>query len=106
MNTGSNLMDRPTQNNRQGRIDCLVKGLKQAKEKNMSGGSVDYACYKTSQFADDLRNRLQEQGKDPSGGGWPNAIWKTDVACKLYEIAAFADYIAALMKEAEWLLFR
>ena len=41
--------------------------------------------------------------KTRAAEGWPNAIWKTDVACKLAEIAAFADYIAALMKEAEWL---
>ena len=69
----------------------------------MSGGSFDYACYRTMQFADELRNKLQEQGKDPSGEGWPNATWPTDVACKLSEIAAFADYVGALMKEAEWL---
>ena len=69
----------------------------------MSGGSFDYACYKAMQFADELRNKLQEQGKDPSGEGWPNPTWPTDVACKLAEIAAFADYVGALMKEAEWL---
>ena len=69
----------------------------------MSGGSFDYACYRTMQFADELRNKLQEQGKDPSGEGWPNATWTSDVACKLSEIAAFADYVGALMKEAEWL---
>jgi len=32
-----------------------------------------------------------------------NATWTSDVACKLSEIAAFADYVGALMKEAEWL---
>ena len=26
----------------------------------MSGGSFDYACYRTMQFADELRNKLQE----------------------------------------------
>ena len=69
----------------------------------MSGGSFEYAYYRTMQFADELRNKLQEQGKDPSGGGWPNETWTTDVACKLSEIAAFADYVGVLMKEAEWL---
>ena len=69
----------------------------------MSGGSFDYACYRAMQFAEYLRNKLQEQGKDPSGEGWPNTTWDTDVACKLAEIAAFADYVGALMKEAEWL---
>lgn len=69
----------------------------------MSGGSFDYAYCRTMQFADELRNKLQEQGKDPSGEGWPNAAWSTDIACKLSEIAALADYIGALMKEAEWL---
>ena len=69
----------------------------------MSGGSFDYACYRTMQFADELRNKLQEQGKDPLGEGWPNATWQTDVACRLSEIAAFSDYVGALMKEVEWL---
>ena len=44
-----------------------------------------------------------EQGKDPSGEGGRIPTWPTDVACKLAEIAAFADYVGALMKEAEWL---
>lgn len=69
----------------------------------MSGGSFDYACYRTMQFADDLRNKLREQGKDPSGYGDFNPTWTTDVACKLSEIAALADYVGAMMKEAEWL---
>lgn len=69
----------------------------------MSGGSFDYTCYRVMQFADELRNKLQEQGEDPSGKGWPNPTWTRDVACKLAEIAAFADYVGALMKEAEWL---
>ena len=43
----------------------LLEGL----EKEMSGGSFDYACYRTMQFADELRNKLQEQGKDPRGEG-------------------------------------
>lgn len=81
------------------RWNDLLEGL----EKEMSGGSFDYACYRTMQFADELRNKLQEQGKDPRGEGWPLPTWETEVACKLGEIAAFADYIGALMKEAEWL---
>ena len=55
----------------------------------MSGGSFDYAYSRTM------------QGKDPSGEGWLNPEWTADVACKLSEIAAFADYVGALMKEAE-----
>ena len=69
----------------------------------MSGGSFDYAYARTLEFADDLRNRLQEQGNDPSGEGWPHRTWTTDTSCKLAEIAAFADYVGSLMKEAEWL---
>ena len=69
----------------------------------MSGGSFDYACYRTMQFADELRNKLQEQGKDTSGHGWSHPTWTPDVARKLEELAAFADYVGALMKEAEWL---
>jgi len=55
------------------------------------------------QFADELRNKLQEQGKYLRGEGWSLPTWETEVACRLGEIAAFADYIGALMKEAEWL---
>lgn len=69
----------------------------------MSGGSFDYAYQRAVWFADDLRNRLQEQGKDPSGDGDFNPTWETATAFKLAEIAAFADYLGALMKEAEWL---
>lgn len=69
----------------------------------MSGGSFNYAYSRMEQFADELRNKLQEQGKDPQGYGYPNPRWTTDVACKLATVAALADYVALLAKEAEWL---
>lgn len=69
----------------------------------MSGGSFDYAYERPARFANELRNKLREQGKDPRSEGWPAPVWNTDVACALSKIAAFADYVSALMKEAEWL---
>ena len=69
----------------------------------MSGGSFDYAYSRMSQFADELRNKLCEQGKDTQGYGYLNPQWTTDVACKLATVAALANYVALLAKEAEWL---
>lgn len=68
----------------------------------MSGGSFDYAYSSVSRFADDLRNKLDEQGK-PNGEGWTQPEWTPDVSAKLAEIAALAERVSKLMKEAEWL---
>lgn len=70
----------------------------------MSGGSFDYACYRATQFADELRNKLTEQGKPRAGGwgdNWPE--WPADVAATLAQIADTAEHAGRLMKEAEWL---
>lgn len=69
----------------------------------MSGGSFDYACYKTMQFADELRNKLDTQGKDTDGSGWTRPKWSSAVADKLNGIADMAEHVGFLMKEAEWL---
>ena len=67
----------------------------------MSGGSFDYAYRRMMDFADDLRNKLAEQGQVVDG--WEVGTWKPQVAVKLEEIAHIVDYAAKLAKEAEWL---
>ena len=68
----------------------------------MSGGHFNYAYCQTSQFADELRNDLDEQGKD-LGDGWPRPTYGAEVSGMLTTIAAIAEYTSLLMKEAEWL---
>jgi hypothetical protein len=52
-------------------------------------------------FADDLRERLTQQGQVVDG--WKVGIWEPAVAVKLAEIAAIVDHVAKLAREAEWL---
>ncbi len=67
----------------------------------MSGGSFDYAYRRMMDFADDLRERLTQQGQVVDG--WKVGIWEPAVAVKLAEIAAIVDHVAKLAREAEWL---
>ena len=67
----------------------------------MSGGSFDYAYSRMAQFADELTNKLDEQGSDHRG--WPLPTWPPEVAAKLREIAGVALLCSKLAKEAEWL---
>ena len=67
----------------------------------MSGGSFDYAYARMQDFADDLRERLTQQGQVVDG--WKVGIWEPEVAAKLAEIAALVDHVAKLAREAEWL---
>ena len=67
----------------------------------MSGGSFDYAYARMHEFADDLRNKLAEQGQVVDG--WKVGTWEPAVAVKLAEIVTLVDYAAKLAKEAEWL---
>lgn len=69
----------------------------------MSGGSFSHAHVDTACFADDLRNRLDEQGKDLYEDISPLPVWPPEVADKLAEIADLAEHVSKLMKEAEWL---
>jgi hypothetical protein len=69
----------------------------------MSGGSFDYAYYRTMQFADELETRLDEQGTDPDKSGWTRPIWSPEVASSLRKTVELANYVSKLMKEAEWL---
>ena len=52
-------------------------------------------------FAEDLRNKLAEQGQVVDG--WEVGTWEPQVAAKLAEIATLVDYAAKLAKEVEWL---
>ena len=67
----------------------------------MSGGSFDYAYRHMTDFADDLRCKLAQQGVIVDGG--KVGTWEPQVAAKLAEIAALVDHAAKLAKEAEWL---
>ena len=68
----------------------------------MSGGSFDYAYQHAARFADELRNKLAEQGKQDCDG-WTVTEWTPEVAARLGEIADIAERASKLMKEAEWL---
>jgi hypothetical protein len=67
----------------------------------MSGGSFDYEYSRMQDFADDLRERLTQQGQVVDG--WKIGTWEPAVATKLAEIAALVDHVAKLAREAEWL---
>jgi hypothetical protein len=67
----------------------------------MSGGSFNYEYARMQDFADDLRERLTQQGQVVDG--WKIGTWEPQVAAKLAEIAALVDYAAKLAREAEWL---
>jgi hypothetical protein len=67
----------------------------------MSGGSFNYEYSRMQDFADDLRERLTQQGQVVDG--WKVGTWKPEVATKLAEIAALVDHAAKLAREAEWL---
>ncbi len=67
----------------------------------MSGGSFDYAYARMHEFAEELRDKLAEQGQVVDG--WKVFTWEPAVAAKLAEIAALVDHVAKLAREAEWL---
>ena len=67
----------------------------------MSGGAFDYAYCGTGRFADELRNKLDEQGQ--SRDGYAEPILSPAVNKELRKIAAMAEHVSLLMKEAEWL---
>ena len=67
----------------------------------MSGGSFNYEYARMQDFADDLRERLTQQGQVVDG--WAIGTWEPAVAAKLAEIAALVDHAAKLAREAEWL---
>ena len=68
----------------------------------MSGGSFDYAYCRVSQFADELKERLDNFDKVDEWDCKPN-YFNPDVLAKLREIEEMAVLTSKLMKEAEWL---
>ncbi|WP_186412037.1 hypothetical protein [Candidatus Propionivibrio aalborgensis] len=72
------------------------------KEKEMSGGSFDYAYSRVNQFADELGLRLDEADKVNEWGETPNKFEPATLA-KLRGIEHLARRTAALMRESEWL---
>lgn len=68
----------------------------------MSGGSFDYAYGRTQQFADELKNKLDERHTvDECGEQHYN--FRPDVIATLHDIHKLAEMAARMMKEAEWL---
>jgi len=59
----------------------------------MSGGSFDYAYFRAEQFAEELKDKLQNEKHD----------WSEATVRKLKEIAELVGNASVLMKEAEWL---
>jgi hypothetical protein len=67
----------------------------------MSGGSFNYEYARMQDFADDLRERLTQQGQVVDG--WKIGTWEPAVAVKMEEISHIVDHAAKLAKEVEWL---
>lgn len=61
----------------------------------MSGGSFKYAFYHVQEFADELKNQLEDQAVQVTYGAEVRAI--------LAGIVKQAGHMAQLMKETEWL---
>lgn len=68
----------------------------------MSGGSFDYAYGRTQQFADELKNKLDER-KITDEWGQRRYDFRDDVIATLEDIHKLAEMAARMMKEAEWL---
>lgn len=68
----------------------------------MSGGSFNYAYQKVYDFADELRNKIDENSK-PDSYGEVRYGYDGQTIFRLRQIEEMARKTAALMKEAEWL---
>ena len=68
----------------------------------MSGGSFNYAYSRMSQFADELRNKLESAGMEDRYG-YVAARYAPDIERTLSDIADLAEHVSKLAKEAEWL---
>jgi hypothetical protein len=64
----------------------------------MSGGHFNYAYDKPAQFADDLENKLDAM--DTLDKAYE---FSAPVVARLRELVRSARYVAAVMKEAEWM---
>ena len=67
----------------------------------MSGGSFDYAYRRVEQFAEDLRAKIADNGKENDYG--EKCEFSPETIALLQVIAEDAERTAKLMKAAEWL---
>jgi hypothetical protein len=67
----------------------------------MSGGSFDYAHIRVEQFAEELRAKIADNGKENDYG--EKCEFSAQTITRLQSIAEDADRTAKLMKAAEWL---
>ena len=67
----------------------------------MSGGSFDYAYSRVLQFAEDLRAKIADNGKENDYG--EKCEFSAQTIARLQSIVEDAERTAKLMKAAEWL---
>lgn len=67
----------------------------------MSGGSFDYACYRFDSFADDLKNKIDEN-KTPDEYGYADN-YSDDIVNKLKAIERLVRLAGKLAHEVEWM---
>lgn len=67
----------------------------------MSGGSFDYACRRVEDFAEELRAKIANNGKENDYG--EKCEFSAETIARLQSIVEDAERTAKLMKAAEWL---
>lgn len=67
----------------------------------MSGGSFDYAYSRVEQFAEELRAKIANNGKENDHG--EKCEFSAQTIARLQSIVEDAERTAKLMKAAEWL---
>jgi len=67
----------------------------------MSGGAFDYGCFRISQFADELREKIRDNEKEDQDG-YCNGYPKETIEI-LERIADHIELSGNLAKEVEWL---
>ena len=67
----------------------------------MSGGAFNYACRRVEDFAEDLRAKIANNGKEDDYGD--KLGFSPQTITLLQSIAEDAERTAKLMKAAEWL---
>lgn len=67
----------------------------------MSGGSFDYACFRVQQFADDLQERIDENGKEDDFGFSDN--YAPETIAELQKAQKLIETAGKIAREVEWL---
>ncbi len=67
----------------------------------MSGGSFDYKCFAISQFAEELKNKIDENNREDEYGYAHNFSPRTIVA--LEKSQQLIERVGKIAKEVEWL---